>query len=62
MGALLVCLIAKKGYILVSGYKYIHDKRGFDILPDATHGSSGFLTKKELEEFWSWAASRRSRV
>ena len=25
--------------------------RGFDILPDATHGSSGFLTKKEMGEF-----------
>ena len=51
VGALLVCLIAKKGYIWFSGYKYIHDKRGFDILPDATHGSSGFLTKKEMGEF-----------
>ncbi len=41
----------KKGYIFFSGYKFIRDPRGFDILPDATHGSSGFLTKKELEEF-----------
>ncbi len=48
---LLICLITKKGYIWFSGYKFIHDPRGFDILPDATHGSSGFLTKKELEEF-----------
>ena len=48
---LLVCLITKKGYIWFSGYKYTHDPRGFDILPDATHGSSGFLTKKEMEEF-----------
>lgn len=45
---LLVCLITKKGYIWFSGYKYTHDPRGFDILPDATHGSSGFLTKKEV--------------
>ena len=48
---LLICLITKKGYIFFSGYKFIHDPRGFDILPDATHGSSGFLTKKELGEF-----------
>ena len=48
---LLICLITKKGYIFFSGYKFIRDPRGFDILPDATHGSSGFLTKKELEEF-----------
>ena len=49
---LLICLITKKGYIWFSGYKFIHDPRGFDILPDATHGSSGFLTKKEMEEFY----------
>ena len=48
---LLVCLITKKGYIWFSGYKYTHDPRGFDILPDATHGSSGFLAKEEMEEF-----------
>ncbi len=48
---LLICLITKKGYIFFSGYKFIRDPRGFDILPDATHGSSGFLTKKELGEF-----------
>ena len=41
------CLIAKKGYIWFSGYKYIHDKRGFDILPDGTHGTSGFMSRKE---------------
>lgn len=48
---LLICLITKKGYIWFSGYKYTHDARGFDILPDATHGSSGFLTKKEMAGF-----------
>ena len=48
---LLICLIMKKGYIWFSGYKFIRDPRGFDILPDATHGSSGFLTKKEMMEF-----------
>ena len=46
---LLFCLITKKGYIWFSGYKYTRDARGFDILPDATHGSSGFMTQKEME-------------
>ena len=49
--ALLICLITKKGYIWFSGYKFTRDPRGFDILPDATHGSSGFMTKKEMGEF-----------
>ena len=49
--ALLACLMMKKGYSRFSGYKYTHDSRGFDILPDATHGSSGFLTEKEMREF-----------
>jgi type IV secretion system protein VirD4 len=48
---LLICLITKKGYIWFSGYKYTKDPRGFDILPDGTHGSSGFLTEKEMREF-----------
>ena len=45
---LLVCLITKKGYSWFSGYKFTRDPRGFDILPDGTHGTSGFSTKKEL--------------
>lgn len=48
---LLICLITKKGYIWFSGYKYTHDPRGFDILPDGTHGTSGFLTEKEMGKF-----------
>ena len=48
---LLICLITKRGYIWFSGYKYTRDERGFDILPDATHGSSGFLTEKEMRSF-----------
>ena len=49
--ALLTCLITKKGYLWFSGYKYTRDPRGFDILPDATHGSSGFLTEAEMRTF-----------
>ena len=48
---LLICLITKKGYIWFSGYKYTLDPRGFDILPDGTHGTSGFLVEKEMREF-----------
>ena len=48
---LLICLITKKGYIFFSGYKFTRDKRGFDILPDGTHGTSGFLSEKEMREF-----------
>ena len=45
--ALLICLITKKGYSWLSGYKFVRDQRGFDILPDGTHGTSGFMEKKE---------------
>ncbi|MFR9537845.1 MAG: type IV secretory system conjugative DNA transfer family protein [Rikenellaceae bacterium] len=46
---LLICLITKKGYTKLSGYHYIRDARGFDILPDGTHGTSGFMTAKDRE-------------
>ena len=59
--ALLICLITKKGYIWFSGYKYIRDPRGFDILPDATHGSSGFLTQKEMAAFLEMGAAEEIR-
>ena len=49
--ALLVCLFTGTGYKWFSGYKATRDSRGFDILPDGTHGSSGFLTQKEMGEF-----------
>ncbi len=48
--ALLICLITKKGYTKLSGYKFTRDKRGFDILPDGTHGTGGFMSKKEMEQ------------
>ena len=48
---LMFCLSSKKGYKWFSGYKYTRDARGFDILPDGTHGSSGFLTEREMREF-----------
>ena len=47
---LLICLITRRGYKWFSGYHFIRDPRGFDILPDGTHGTSGFATKKELSE------------
>lgn len=51
VAVLLVCLITKKGYSKLSGYKFIRDPRGFDILPDGTHGTSGFLSEKEMRDF-----------
>ncbi len=50
VGTLLICLITKKGYNRFSGYKFKRDPRGFDILPDATHGTAEFMTKKEARE------------
>ena len=47
---LLFCLITKKGYIWFSGYKFTRDKRGFDIVAEGTHGTSGFMSKKEQQK------------
>ena len=47
---LMICLITKKGYNWFSGYKFKRDPRGFDILPDATHGTSGWMDRKEMED------------
>ena len=44
------CLLTKRGYFWFSGYKYTRDKRGFDIVPDGTHGTSGFMDKKDREK------------
>ena len=49
--ALMTCLITKKGYLWFSGYKCKRDPRGFDVLPDGTHGTSGFLTEREMRAF-----------
>lgn len=46
---ILFCLFNKKGYNLLSGYKTVRDKeRGIEILPEGTHGTSGWMNKKEL--------------
>ena len=58
---LLTCLVTKKGYIWFSGYKYTKDPRGFNILPDGTHGTSGFLTEKEMREFLTLGPIEESR-
>ena len=50
VGALLFCLVTKKGYHWFSGYKYTRDKRGFAILPDGTHGTATFMGKKEQDK------------
>lgn len=47
--AIMYCLFTKKGYTLISGYKTTIDKeRGLEILPEGTHGTSAWLTPKEL--------------
>ncbi len=56
---LLICLITKKGYSRFSGYKYVRGSRGFDILPDGTHGTSGFLSEKEMREFLEVGSARQ---
>ncbi len=46
---IMYCLFNKKGYQLLSGYKTVRDKeRGIEILPEGTHGTSGWMNKKEL--------------
>ena len=47
---LMFCLLTKRGYFWFSGYKYTRDKRGFDIVPDGTHGTSGFMDKQDREK------------
>ncbi len=48
---LMYCLFTKKGYQLLSGYKTVRDKeRGIEILPEGTHGTSGWMNKNELLE------------
>ncbi|GHU79657.1 hypothetical protein FACS1894191_2960 [Clostridia bacterium] len=46
---IMFCLLTKKGYNLLSGYKFERDSRGFDILPDGTHGTSGWMRPKEMD-------------
>ena len=41
------CLLTRKGFQWLSGYHPVKDKRGFDILPDGTHGSSRFMKLRE---------------
>ena len=46
---LMHCLFTRKGYSLISGYKTVKDKaRGIEILPEGTHGTSGWLSTKEV--------------
>ena len=45
----LVLLCSKKARNWLLGYHAVHDKRGFDILPDGTHGSSRFMNLREME-------------
>ena len=48
---LMACLLTRKGYNWLSGYHFIRDKRGFDILPDGTHGTARFMKLSEMTDF-----------
>ena len=51
-GVLFYCLFTEKGKSILSGYKTVKDKeRGIEILPEGTHGTSGFMDKNELGAF-----------
>lgn len=45
----LACLLTRRGFNWLSGYHPVHDKRGFDILPDGTHGTSRFMKSEEMK-------------
>lgn len=46
---IIYCLFTKRGYQMLSGYKTVRDKkRKIEILDEGTHGTSGWLDKKEL--------------
>lgn len=46
---IIYCLFTKKGLSLITGYKTIKDKkRGIEVLPEGTHGTSGWMEKKEM--------------
>lgn len=45
----LACLLTRRGFNWLSGYHPVHDKRGFDILPDGTHGTSRFMKPEEMK-------------
>ena len=48
--AIAYCLLTRKGFQWLSGYHPVKDQRGFDILPDGTHGSSRFMKLREMEQ------------
>ena len=49
--AIMYCLLTRKGMSLITGYKTVKDKeRGIEILPEGTHGTSGWMNKKEIGE------------
>lgn len=48
---LMVCLVTKKGYNWLSGYRFQRDPRGFDIVAEGTHGTGGWWTRRaEIEK------------
>ena len=49
--AIMYCLLTRKGMSIITGYKTVKDKeRGIEILPEGTHGTSGWMNNKEIDE------------
>ena len=49
--AIMYILFTKKGMWLITGHKTVRDKeRGIEILPEGTHGTSGWMNNKEIDE------------
>ncbi|MDR3278403.1 MAG: type IV secretory system conjugative DNA transfer family protein, partial [Oscillospiraceae bacterium] len=46
--ALMYLLITKKGYSLLSGVKIRRDERGFNVIDEGSHGTSGWMGEKEI--------------
>ena len=45
------CLLTRKGISFITGYKTVKDKaRGIEILPEGTHGTSGWMNNREIAE------------
>ena len=45
---LMYCFITRKGYNWLSGVKIKRDERGFNVVDEGTHGTSGWMDEREI--------------
>ena len=45
---IIYCLITKKGYSWLTGVKISRDERGFNVVDEGTHGTSGWMDESEI--------------